>query len=435
MNQWILLFTLFVATNVFATFSIVAVDTATGEVGGAGASCIANSRIINDLIVGLGAIHTQSYYLPGNQQYARALMLAGVSPEDMVDSLEANDVTGDPEIRQYGMVDLVNGGRFASYTGSGCTDWAGHRVGANYAIQGNILLSQLVVDTMEWAFLNTPGRLDQKLMAAVLAARIPGADTRCLSANKSAISAFIRVVRPHESLNDPYCDLNVPNTTGSTEPLDLLEEQYEEWLEELETSADPVYSRVWIGRNLIQANGVDTTRVLILLLNNQGEPLDDTAEPDAWTSAGASFSVPEYVGDGYWSMTLTSLAEMISDTITVINYSGARPGELLERPVVIYGDLPNETSHPIPDSPALIRVFPNPFNSVIRIEIEGQLVERSVVTIRDLQGRTVTELHANSTANNTTHFIWSPESTAAGIYFVTANLSGNRVTQKALLLK
>ena len=44
----------------FATFSIVAVDTQTGEVGSAGGSCIANSIIISDIHPGIGAIHTQS---------------------------------------------------------------------------------------------------------------------------------------------------------------------------------------------------------------------------------------------------------------------------------------------------------------------------------------------------------------------------------------
>ena len=58
-----------------ATFSIVAVDTNTGEVGSAGGSCIAGSIIISDIHPGIGAIHTQSYYLPANQNYASTLMI------------------------------------------------------------------------------------------------------------------------------------------------------------------------------------------------------------------------------------------------------------------------------------------------------------------------------------------------------------------------
>ena len=57
----------------YSTFSIVAVDVNTGEVGSAGGSCIANSIIISDMHPGVGAIHTQSYWLSANQSYASNL--------------------------------------------------------------------------------------------------------------------------------------------------------------------------------------------------------------------------------------------------------------------------------------------------------------------------------------------------------------------------
>ena len=56
------------------TFSIVAVNPYTGEVGSAGASCIAGSIIISDVHPGYGAIHTQSYWLSGNQNLASNYM-------------------------------------------------------------------------------------------------------------------------------------------------------------------------------------------------------------------------------------------------------------------------------------------------------------------------------------------------------------------------
>ncbi len=67
------------------TFSIVAVDPATGEVGSAGASCIAGSIIISDMHPGVGAIHTQSYWNSQNQNNAHDLMEQGWSPH-FVDS-------------------------------------------------------------------------------------------------------------------------------------------------------------------------------------------------------------------------------------------------------------------------------------------------------------------------------------------------------------
>ena len=62
------------------TFSSVAVDAATGEVGSAGASCIAGSIIISDIIPGRGAIHTQAYWRSTNQNNARIRMNLGDSP-------------------------------------------------------------------------------------------------------------------------------------------------------------------------------------------------------------------------------------------------------------------------------------------------------------------------------------------------------------------
>ena len=74
-----------------ATFSIVAVDTTTGEIGSAGGSCIAGSIIISDIHPGTGAIHTQSYYLPANQNYASDLMDQGYTPNQIINNLVLND--------------------------------------------------------------------------------------------------------------------------------------------------------------------------------------------------------------------------------------------------------------------------------------------------------------------------------------------------------
>ena len=95
-----------------ATFSIVAVDKTTGEVGSAGGSCIAGSIIISDIHPGVGAIHTQAYYLQANQNYASTLMDQGYSPSDIIQFLEENDVQNNPSIRQYGIVDLYSGNNY-----------------------------------------------------------------------------------------------------------------------------------------------------------------------------------------------------------------------------------------------------------------------------------------------------------------------------------
>jgi len=68
------------STPARATFSIVAVDTVTGAVGGAGASCIAGAQILNDIIEGVGGVHTQALWLAQNQANAHTLLAAEYRP-------------------------------------------------------------------------------------------------------------------------------------------------------------------------------------------------------------------------------------------------------------------------------------------------------------------------------------------------------------------
>ena len=214
----------------FSTFSIVAIDTLTNEVGSAGASCIGNSVIISDIHPNIGAIHTQSYYLQYNQNYASELMILGLSPSEIIEMLEENDIQNNPGIRQYGIVDMVNGGRSAAFTGNNCIDYKGHITGPNYSIQGNILLGPEILTQMENNFINTTGTLSDKLMAAMQGANIPGADTRCLDDNISSLSSFIRVAKPNDSSNNTYLDLRVNNTFGNSEPIDSLQTIYNQWV-------------------------------------------------------------------------------------------------------------------------------------------------------------------------------------------------------------
>ena len=220
------------------TFSIVAVDTITGEVGSAGASCLDNSAItggaviISDIIPGRGAIHTQSYWVSANQINAHNKMLEGLSPAEIIDWLVENDVQNQPQRRQYGIVDFDEEGnaRSAAFTGTSCMDWKGHHEGVNYSIQGNILLGQQIIDSMESRFVNTSGTLADKLMAALQGANVVGADSRCTPEGVSSLSAFLRVAKPENDPDSLYLDLNVAETPYGVEPIDELQVLYDEWL-------------------------------------------------------------------------------------------------------------------------------------------------------------------------------------------------------------
>ena len=128
------------------------------------------------------------------------------------------------------MVDYQNGSaRSAAFTGSGCYDYKNHILGPNYAIQGNILLGQQILDSMEYYFLNTEGCLPDKLMAAMLAARVVGADTRCFSEGTSSLSAFLRMALPTDNYNQLLLDINVAGTAANVEPIDVLENKFIQW--------------------------------------------------------------------------------------------------------------------------------------------------------------------------------------------------------------
>ncbi len=241
MKQILLFITVLFALNLTGqdTFSIVAVDTITGEIGSAGASCIDASQIeggaliISDVIPGRGAIHTQSYWNATNQQNAHDRMVEGMSPAEIIQWLSTHDAQNNPAVRQYGIVDFDSNGhaRSAGYTGVNCMNYKNHIAGINYCIQGNILLGQQILDSIEAGFLNTEGSFAEKMMAALQGANVVGADTRCTNNGTSSLSAFIRVARPEDPIGGFYCDLNVPELPEGMEPIDSLQTLFDAWLE------------------------------------------------------------------------------------------------------------------------------------------------------------------------------------------------------------
>ena len=233
---------------------IVAVDSITGEIGSAGATCLdiddlageEGALVISDIILGIGAIHTQSYWHPVNQAAARNRMVAGDSPQEILDWLSTNDpAPGDHQSRQYGIIDLIGsaGGtpRAAGFTGNNNGPVANHIIGPNYAIQGNILLSQDVLDDMETEFLDATGTLANRLMASLQGAKRIGAQSSCTGNQTSSKSAFLRVAML-EDLFSNYghlsVDLNVSKTDFAEDPIDVLQTTYDFYLSNLGTDCE-----------------------------------------------------------------------------------------------------------------------------------------------------------------------------------------------------
>ncbi len=158
-----------------ATFSIVARDSATGELGVAVASrFFAVGSVVPWAKAGVGAVATQAYANTTFGPRGLELLERGVSPEFIRDVFVHND--DESGRRQFGIV--ATDGSSVTFTGDGCTSWAGGRSGHNYAVQGNILTGEDVVVAMEDAFLTAKGTLADRLYAALLAGEAKGGDSR-----------------------------------------------------------------------------------------------------------------------------------------------------------------------------------------------------------------------------------------------------------------
>ncbi len=200
------------------TFSIVARDSVTGELGVAVQSrAFSVGAAVPWAEASIGAIATQASTNESFGPNGLALLAAGLDAQSALDTLLARD--DDPERRQLAIVDAA--GRVAVHTGSGCLDWAGHRAGSGYSCQGNILAGEAVVEAMARAYTTTPGELSRRLIAALEAAQEAGGDKR------GQQSAAILVVRPSERYPEyrtRYVDLRVED---HPEPIAEIRRVYE----------------------------------------------------------------------------------------------------------------------------------------------------------------------------------------------------------------
>lgn len=161
--------------SVVATFSVVGYDPATGELGVAVQSKFFTvGNVVPWARAGVGAVATQAYANTSFGWRGLELLEQGLTPEEVRDVLVRND-DGSAR-RQFGIV--AADGKSVTFTGSGCSAWAGGRSGPDYAVQGNILAGEAVVVEMERAFLETQGTLADRLYASLLAGEAAGGDSR-----------------------------------------------------------------------------------------------------------------------------------------------------------------------------------------------------------------------------------------------------------------
>jgi uncharacterized Ntn-hydrolase superfamily protein len=200
-----------------ATYSILGYDPATGDVGGAVQSrvfAVGNGVLWAEADVGI--ITTQAIVDVSYGPRGLELLKAGLTPDAVVNALWESDPDPQPDDwskhgRQFAVMD--SRGRYAAFTGTKATAWAGHQGGRFCTAQGNILAGAAVVRDMVDAFEKTSGHLSYRLVAALEAAQRAGGDTRGMQ------SAAMLIVRKGGGVwlnNDVVLRLHVDD---SPEPL------------------------------------------------------------------------------------------------------------------------------------------------------------------------------------------------------------------------
>ena len=325
-----------------ATWSIVVADTRTGQVAVGSATCLEFfdlQRFLPVIIRNRGAGAAQSF-IDGSGQNRRLMwdaLRAGIDPAEILVMLRQQD--SGHETRQYGIVDVQ--GRAVTFSGTqngrfaaGLTGRVGNLV---YAIQGNVLTGQPVLDAAEMAFVSTTGGLPEKLMAAMEAARAMGGDGRCSCPGgpypdscgspppdfeKSAHIGFMVISRRGDRLGrcdssrgcangDYYMAFNVADQRQSDpDPVFQLRELFDEWRAMLIGVPDGVTSIVTPSATVMVNDGASQSIVDIEVLDWRSDPaVGITAVIVAHTPASAgSSSIGKVMdlGNGQYSLAITA---------------------------------------------------------------------------------------------------------------------------------
>lgn len=194
------------------TYSIVARDAATGEMGVAVQShAFSVGSGVSWAEAGVGAVATQSFIDPSYGPLGLDLMRAGRSAPDALEGLLAADDGRD--VRQVAMIDAS--GRVAAHTGSKCIPAAGNHVGNGYSVQANLMDNDTIWPAMAKAFESARGDLAERMLQALDAAQAAGGDIRGM---QSAAILVVKGVSSGKPWQDKIFDLRVEDS-----PQPLLE--------------------------------------------------------------------------------------------------------------------------------------------------------------------------------------------------------------------
>jgi uncharacterized Ntn-hydrolase superfamily protein len=218
-------FSIFLVSPAWATWSVVAVDPATGEVGVASASCSTGVRLIAGVVPGKGVVAAQAATSFLGRDTAVEMIAQG-DRADIVLELLGDEAFYDSPIRiglswlQYGVATLLPTPKAGNVTGNSVpNDW-GSDHGDDFSVQGNTLRPG-VVDAMASTWrLQTVAKcrlpLAERLLRTLEAGRDAGGDNRC-PIEASSLAAFLVVAKPDDAVEDPFISINTPRTFSGLE--------------------------------------------------------------------------------------------------------------------------------------------------------------------------------------------------------------------------
>ncbi|MEO0422676.1 MAG: DUF1028 domain-containing protein [Pseudomonadota bacterium] len=294
-----------------ATWSVIITDSATGEVAIGSATCVPFvdlKREASVVRVGRGAGAAQSFVEPTGRNRGIIFdeLANGTPPATILDILEAQD--SGHQTRQYGIADTQ--GRAVGFSGSSngafANDVSGTSGSLAYAVQGNVITGQSVLDEAVSALLE-PGDLPTRLMRAMIAARDQGGDGRCSCSpfdadgcgapppdfDKSADVGYMLVARVGDTdgtcssngcaTGDYYMDLNVAFAAPSDpDPVDTLFAEFQAFRADKTGVPDHFRTLKIFTADTLPADGASVTRLVLVARDLRGARI---------TSGGAAVSV------------------------------------------------------------------------------------------------------------------------------------------------
>ncbi len=367
-----LLCLLLLAVPAHATWSILIINLATGEIAIGIATCLTGFDLRPNTIVvvpGYGVAAAQSFVGPQSlRELIRAQLLAG-TPVNLILGMLA---IADPghQTRQYGIASVTGG--TVTFTGTGAGAWAGGLTGQIgtlvYTVQGNVLTGQPVIQAAELAIQTTPGTVADKLMAAMEAARSFGGDGRCScsptaptscgspppSFTKSSHIGLMIVSRPSDidlpcngtlgcGAGQYYLDFNIANQPATAlDPVLQLQALYNTWKVQQIGRPDHFQSSVTMSSLVLRSNGIDTITGTVVLRDAQGNALGNALPVTVGLSnhstvTGITFSPVTPLGNGYTFSMRGNLDAGTAIVDVAVNDGLGRVG-IAPQPVVQVGD-------------------------------------------------------------------------------------------------